>query len=429
MATYEESTLREPLGPREANPYATAQEQFDRAAEMLDLEPAMREFLRQPQREVRVMLPVHMDNGSVTVFSGFRVQHSDARGPGKGGIRFHPQETVDTVRALAMWMTWKTAVVDIPLGGSKGGVICNPKAMSQRELESLSRAYIREVARLLGPDQDVPAPDVYTTPQMMAWMMDEYCKLTGRLDFGVITGKPLAVGGSQGRGDATARGAWYTVREAAREWGMDLSSATMAVQGYGNAGSYAALLGQELFGCKTVAVSDTGGGIYCEKGLDPAAVLRHKQETGSVVGFPGAEALTSQEVLELPVDLLWPAALENVITGENAERIQAKIVAEAANGPTSPEADPVLYERGIHVIPDFLCNAGGVTVSYYEMVQNYSRDQWTANEVNRRLDGKMTEAYHAVLDRSRAHDVDMRCAAYLVAVERVATAVRLRGWI
>ena len=411
------------------NPYLAAQTQFDRAAEILDLDPAMREFLRRPQREIRVALPVKMDDGSVHVFQGFRVQHSDARGPSKGGIRFHPHETINTVRALSMWMTWKCAVVDIPLDGGKGGVICNPKRMSPGELERLSRCYIREIGRFLGPDADVPAPDVYTTPQIMAWMMDEYCKLSGRSDFGVITGKPLEIGGSIGRGDATARGAWYTVREAARELGMDLSKAKIAVQGYGNAGSFAALLGPELYGCETIAISDTGGGIYCESGLDAAAVLKHKQETGSVKGFPGADAITSQEVLELPVDVLWPSALENVITGENADRVKAPIIAEAANGPTTPEADPVLYENGRHVIPDFLCNAGGVTVSYFEMVQNACRDQWCAEEVDRRLDQKMTTAYHAVLAASRAHQVDMRCAAYLVAVRRVADAVRLRGWV
>jgi len=413
----------------EYNPFAVGQAQVDRAAELLNLDPTMQEFLRWPTRELRVRLPVQMDDGSVQVFPGFRVQHNNARGPNKGGIRYHPAETIDTVRALAMWMTWKCAVVDIPLGGAKGGVICNPKAMSSGELERLSRAYIREVAPIIGPDKDVPAPDVYTTPQIMAWMMDEYCKLSGKSDFGVITGKPLAVGGSQGRGDATAWGAWCTVREAAKALRMDLSKATIAVQGYGNAGSYAAILGQQLFGCKVIAVSDTGGGILNEAGLDTLAVRQHKAQTGSVVGFPDTSSITNGELLELDVDILWPAALENVITADNAARIKAKIVAEAANGPVTSEADPILHENGIHVIPDILCNAGGVTVSYFEMVQNASGDQWTEKYVHERLDQKMTVAYHSVLETANRQQVDMCTAAYLVAVQRVAEAVKLRGWV
>ena len=413
----------------EYNPFLAAQQQFDQSAELLDLEPAMREFLRYPMREMRVRLPVRMDDGHVEVFDGFRVQHSDARGPCKGGIRFHPQETLDTVRALSMWMTWKCSVVDIPLGGGKGGVICNPKQMSLTELETLSRAYIRQMVRIIGPHADVPAPDVYTTPQIMAWMMDEYSVISGASDFGVITGKPLAVGGSEGRGDATARGAWYTVREAAQMLGLDLSRATLAVQGYGNAGSFAAELGRNLFGCQVLAVSDSRGGIYSAQGLDPRAVQAHKARTGSVVGFPGADAISNEELLELDVDVLCPSALENVITAENAARIRAKIVAEAANGPTAPEADPILYANGVHVIPDFLCNAGGVTVSYFEMVQNYSRDQWAEKYVHERLDAKMTSAYQAVLQESQARKIDMRTAAYLVAISRVAEAVHLRGWV
>ena len=413
----------------EYNPFAAAQGQVDRAAELLNLDPAMQEFLRWPTRELQVRLPVQMDDGSVQVFPGFRVQHNNARGPNKGGIRYHPAETIDTVRALAMWMTWKCAVVDIPLGGAKGGVICNPKAMSSGELERLSRAYIREIAPIIGPARDVPAPDMYTNPQIMAWMMDEYCKLLGRSDFGVITGKPLAVGGSWGRDDATAWGSWCTVREAAHELGMDLGEATIAIQGCGNAGSYAALLGQQLFGCKIIAVSDTRGGIINEAGLDAAAVVQHKAQTGSVVEFPDADSITNSELFELDVDVLWPAALENVITADNAARIKAKIVAEAANGPTAPEADPILYEYGIHVIPDFLCNAGGVTVSYFEMVQNASCDQWSEQYVHERLDQKMTVAYHCVLETARRQQVDMRTAAYLVGVQRVAEAMCLRGWV
>ncbi len=413
----------------EHDPFVAAQVQFDHAAELLDLDPAMRQFLRVPQRELHMTLPVRMDDGHVEVFTGFRIQHNDARGPNKGGIRFHPQETVNTVKALAMWMTWKCAVVDIPLGGGKGGVICSPKAMSATELERLSRIYVREVWRIIGPHADVPAPDVYTTPQIMAWMMDEYCKLSGTSDFGVITGKPLEIGGSLGRGTATAQGGWYTVREAAQALGLPLKDASVAVQGFGNAGSYAALIGQEQFGCKILAVSDSSGGIINENGLDINEVLKHKRETGSVTGFRYSEPISNEALLELNVDVLWPAALENVITGENAGRIKAKIVAEAANGPTAPEADEVLHGNDVHVIPDILCNAGGVIVSYFEMVQNYSRDQWTEEDVARRLNRKMTESYHAVLDIAKARSIDMRTAAYVVAIQRVAAAVGLRGWV
>ena len=411
------------------NPFATAQAQLDKAAELLGLEPAMHELLRWPVREFLMKLPVRMDDGNVEVFPGFRVQFNDARGPTKGGIRFHPAETLDTVRALAMWMTWKCALVEIPLGGAKGGVICNPKEMSIRELERLCRAYIQQIAPIIGPDRDVPAPDVYTTPQMMAWMMDEYARMTGSSGFGVITGKPVAVGGSNGRADATARGGWYAVREAAQHLGIDLSQAVIAVQGYGNTGAYVAQLGQELLGCKVMAVSDSRGGIVSRAGLDTMAVLEHKQQTGSVVDFPEADSIANGDLLELDVDVLWPAALENVIDENNADRIKAKIVAEAANGPTTPEADPILYQNGVHVIPDSLCNAGGVTVSYFEMVQDYSRDQWSTEYVHKRLDEKMTMAYQCVLEIAKSNDVDMRTAAYLVSVQRVAEAVRLRGWV
>jgi glutamate dehydrogenase (NAD(P)+) len=411
------------------NPFAIAQHQFDEAAELLGLEPGMRAFLRVPMRELHVTIPVRMDDGSVKVFQGFRVQYNNARGPCKGGIRFHPEETIDTVRALAAWMTWKCSVVDIPLGGGKGGVICNPKEMSQTELERLSRAYIDAVARLIGPEDDVPAPDVYTTPQIMAWMMDEYSKLVGRNIFGVITGKPLALGGSAGRGDATARGGWYTVREAAKEFGVDLAKATVAVQGYGNAGSFAAILGKELFGARIVAVSDTRGGAMNPKGIDPRAALEHKNKTGSVAGLPGTQPITNEQILELDVDILWPCAMENVLTGENAGRVKARIVAEAANGPTTPEADKILHMKGIHVIPDFVCNAGGVTVSYFEMVQNFNHFYWAEKQVHEMLDRKMTDCYHAVLAASKRHKAHIRLAAYAVAVQRVAEAVRLRGWV
>ena len=411
------------------NPFRIAQEQLDEAAEHLKLDPATHAMLREPMRELHVLIPVRMDDGRVEVFQGFRVQYNDARGPTKGGIRFHPEETIDTVKALAAWMTWKTAVVDIPYGGGKGGVICNPKEMSEGELERLSRGYIRALGEFIGPEKDIPAPDVYTNPQIMAWMMDEFSKLRGYNTPGVITGKPLPLGGSLGRGDATARGGIFTVREAAKHLGLDLKGAPVAVQGYGNAGYYAAKLSKEYFGAKIVAVSDSRGGIYSEAGLDPEAVLKHKQEGGSVVGFPGAEQISNEELLELDVTLLWPAALENVITEENAPRIKAKIIAEAANGPTTPEADRILHEKGAFVIPDFLCNAGGVTVSYFEWVQNINGYYWSEEEVYERLDAKMTKAFHDVLEMHKERKVHMRLAAYLVAVQRVAEAMRLRGWV
>jgi glutamate dehydrogenase (NAD(P)+) len=369
-----------------------------------------------------------MDDGDVKVFKGFRVQYNDSRGPAKGGIRFHPDETVDTVRALAAWMTWKTAVMDLPLGGGKGGIICNPKQLSERELERLSRAYINAIAWIIGPERDIPAPDVYTTPQIMGWMMDEYSKLRGYTAPGAITGKPLSIWGSLGRDDATARGAWYAIREAAVVLGVELRGARIAIQGFGNAGTFAATLGEQLFGCKVVALSDSGGGVYDARGLNYDEVRAHKKATGSVSGFPRGERISNADVLEVDADILIPAALENQITAENAPRVTAKIVAEAANGPTTPEADAVLFPRGVFVIPDFLCNAGGVTVSYFEWVQNQRGMPWELEDVHRRLDRKMTRAFHEVLASSRQHRVDMRTGAYCVAVARVAEATRARGW-
>ncbi len=411
------------------NPWIIAQRQLDRAAKILKLAPGVHAVLREPSREMHVSIPVRMDDGSTRVFKGFRVQYNDARGPTKGGIRFHPDETIDTVRALAAWMTWKTAVVDIPLGGGKGGIICNPKQLSMGELERLSRGYIQQIGRILGPEQDVPAPDVYTTPQVMAWMVDEFSKQRGYNSPGVITGKPIPLGGSAGRGDATARGAVYTVREASKHLGLDPKTSRVAIQGFGNAGSFAATLSQELLGSKIVAVSDSRGGVHNEEGLDPAALIAHKRETGSVTGFPGTKPVSNNELLELDVDVLWPSALENAITGENADRVRAKIVAEAANGPTTPEADDILFKKDIFVIPDFLCNAGGVTVSYFEWVQNITGDYWDEDVVHARLDRKMTKAFHDVLEVSADHKVDMRTGAYLVSVARVAEAMKLRGWV
>ena len=410
------------------NSFAIAQYQFDTAATILNLDSRLRAVLREPVRELHVSLPVRMDDGDVRVFKGFRVQYNDARGPSKGGIRFHPDETIDTVRALAAWMTWKTAVMDLPLGGGKGGIICNPKALSERELERLSRAYINAIAWIMGPERDIPAPDVYTTPQIMGWMMDEYSKLRGYTAPGAITGKPLSIWGSLGRDDATARGAWYAIREAANVLGIDLAKARVAIQGFGNAGTFGATLGKQLYGCTVVAISDSKGGVFNPKGLVYEDVMAHKQSTGSVDGFPKGERISNADLLEVDADILMPAALENQITAQNASHIKARIVAEAANGPTTPEADTVLHERGVFVIPDFLCNAGGVTVSYFEWVQNQRGMPWELEDVHRRLDRKMTRAFGEVLESSRKHNVDMRTGAYCVAVARVAEATRARGW-
>jgi glutamate dehydrogenase (NAD(P)+) len=411
------------------NPFDNARKQVDRCAEILNLDTTITEMLKTPMRELHVSFPVRMDDGSLKVFQGFRVQYNNARGVTKGGIRFHPDETIDTVRALAAWMTWKCALLDLPLGGAKGGIICNPKEMSMPELERLSRAYIRNVFPLIGPEEDVPAPDVYTTPQIMAWMMDEYSTIAGKPQFGVITGKPLSIGGSPGRDDATARGGMYTIREAAKAIGMDLNKATVAVQGYGNAGYHAARLCTELFGAKTVAICDSKGAIHCPAGIDPGLAFACKTKNGSVCDLPDVEHIPPEDLLELDVDILIPAAVENVITEQNALNIKARVIAELANGPTTPEADDILYENGVHVIPDFLCNAGGVTVSYFEMVQNFSMCCWEKSEVHGRLDNKMTAAYHSVLDASREYKINMRQAAYVRAVKRVVEAMELRGWV
>ncbi|MFC2005330.1 Glu/Leu/Phe/Val dehydrogenase [Chloroflexota bacterium] len=416
----------------EINPFEIVQKQLDSCAETLNLDPEVTAILKTPMRELHVSLPVRMDDGSVKVFQGFRIQYNDARGITKGGIRFHPDETIDTVRALAAWMTWKCALLDLPLGGAKGGIICNPKEMSVGELERLSRAYIRAVFQFIGPEKDVPAPDVYTTPQIMAWMMDEYSVILGKPQFGVITGKPLAIGGSEGRGDATALGGMYTIREAANSIGIDLSKAKVAIQGYGNAGYHAARLCNELFGSKIVALCDSKGAVCCKVGeseIDPQAAYECKMSTSSVCNLPGTEPITSEDLLELDVDILIPSAIENVITEKNAPNIKARIVAELANGPTTPEADDILHANGVHVIPDFLCNAGGVTVSYFEMVQNFYMYSWEETEVKARLDAKMTAAYHSVLNTSREYKINMRQAAYVRAVERVLEAMKLRGWV
>ncbi|MCL5889139.1 MAG: Glu/Leu/Phe/Val dehydrogenase [Candidatus Thermoplasmatota archaeon] len=405
-----------------------AVKQLEKAAKVMKLEQDALDILKTPQQILEVSLPVRMDNGKVKTFRGFRVHYNNARGPVKGGIRFHPEETLSTVKALSAWMTWKTAVVDVPMGGAKGGIICNPKEMSPAELERLSRAYVRAVGDFIGPEVDVPAPDVYTTPQIMAWMMDEYEIISRRSAPGVITGKPLTLGGSQGRGDATAKGGMYVLKVGAKKKGVDLSKATVAVQGFGNAGQFAMTLVKEHFGSKVVAISDTKGGIYSEKGLDFNEILKHKQKAGTVQGLAGTKNITNEDLLELGVDILIPAAIENQITGKNADKIKAKIVLELANGPTTPEADEILYKKGVLVLPDFLANAGGVTTSYFEWVQNIGGYYWTKDEVYERLDKKMTVAAEDVLATAEKYKVDPRTGAYIISIRRVADAMKARGW-
>ena len=411
------------------NPFEISQRQLDAAAKKLNLDPQVHALLREPLRILEVHFPVRMDDGVYKTFTGFRVQYNDARGPTKGGLRFHPEETIDTVKALAAWMTWKCAVVGIPYGGGKGGVICNPKELSSTELEGIARGYVRAVGRFIGPERDIPAPDVYTTPQIMGWMMDEYSKMVGYNVPGVITGKPLPLGGSLGRGDATARGVVYCIIEAAKEIGLELKGATVAIQGYGNAGYFCGTLMEELAGSKVVAITDSRGGVYDSNGIDSEAAFQYKQQNGSLAGFNGLKAITNDEVLELNVDVLIPAAIESVITDRNAANVKAKIVAEAANGPTTPEADAILHANGVYVIPDFLCNAGGVTVSYFEWVQNIGGYYWPIEDVHTQLKAKMVQAFHETHDMAKLHNVDNRIGAYMVSVQRVAEAMKLRGWV
>ncbi|GAC1393291.1 MAG: Glu/Leu/Phe/Val dehydrogenase [Ktedonobacteraceae bacterium] len=408
------------------NPYHMAVQQFELAAEKLNLSEDMREILRQPKRELAVNFPVRLDSGRIKTFTGYRVQHNMNRGPAKGGIRYSPDVTLDEVRALAMWMTWKCAVVGIPYGGAKGGVICDPKSMTPAELERMTRRYATEISIIIGPHSDIPAPDVNTNSQVMAWMMDTYSMHAGFSVPAVVTGKPLSIGGSEGRNDATATGVLFVTRQAAKRIGMPLKGARVSIQGYGNAGSIAARLFHNE-GCKIVAVSDTRGGIYNESGLNPATVLRHKQERGTVVGFPQSQSLRVQDVLEVPCDILIPAATEGVITSKNAERIQARIVAEAANGPTTPEADRILFERDCHVIPDILANAGGVTVSYFEWVQDLQSFFWGVEEITQKLEMIMNRAFTSVAEKADQHHCDMRLAANMLAISRVAEATQIRG--
>jgi glutamate dehydrogenase (NAD(P)+) len=408
------------------NIWAVAQSQFDHAADKLDLDDGMRRVLRVPQRELTVNFPVTMDDGSVRVFTGHRVQHNVSRGPGKGGIRYHQDVSLDEVRALSMWMTWKCACVNIPYGGAKGGVVVDPKKLSIREVEGLTRRFTTEISPLIGPERDIPAPDVNTNAQTMAWIMDTYSMHHGFTIPGVVTGKPIAIGGSLGRNEATARGAVFTLQQWAAAKNQPLQGARVAIQGYGNAGSIAATLLREQ-GATIVAVSDSSGGIHNPNGLEPSKVGTWKQEHGTVVGFPGADEVSNQELLEVDCDILVPAALEGQITRHNAARIKAKVVAEAANGPTTPEADAILHDRGVFLIPDILCNAGGVTVSYFEWVQDMQSFFWTEERINESLKEIMDRAFEAVYAMSERHEVDMRTAAYMVAVARVAEATMLRG--
>ena len=408
------------------NPYHMAVEQFELAADVLNLSEDMREILRQPKRELIVHFPVRLDDGRIRTFTGYRVQHNVNRGPAKGGIRYSPDVTLDEVKALAMWMAWKCAVVGIPYGGAKGGVICDPKQMSAAELERLTRRYATEISIVIGPHSDIPAPDVNTNSQVMAWIMDTYSMHEGYSIPAVVTGKPLSIGGSEGRNDATATGVLFVTRAAAKRIAMPLKGARVSVQGFGNAGSIAARLFYNE-GCKIVAVSDTRGGIYNENGLDPAAVLRHKQEHGSVVSFPHAQVVSVQDVLEVPCDVLIPAATEGVITEANADRIQARIISEAANGPTTPAADKILFKKGIVVVPDILANAGGVTVSYFEWVQDIQSFFWGVEEITQKLEMIMNRAFAAVAAKSDQYHCDMRLAANMLAISRVAEATQIRG--
>ncbi len=412
--------------PEELNPYEIAKQQFDRAADYLELEDSMRRVLKNAKRQLVVSIPVKMDNGEVQVFEGYRVQHNIARGPAKGGIRYHPQVTLDEVKALASWMTWKCATVGIPYGGGKGGVICDTKVLSIGEIERLTRRYAFEIAPIIGPDSDIPAPDVYTDEQTMAWIMDTISMVRGRTELGVVTGKPISLGGSQGRGEATARGCLYALREACSVKGMELKGARVAVHGFGNAGANIARL-VAADGAIVVAICDSRSGVHAEGGIDVEAALRHKAQTTSVLGLQNTKEISSEDVLGIDCDILLPSALENAITLESVGRVKAKIIAELANGPTTPGADRVLADEGVFLVPDILANAGGVTVSYYEWVQDLYSYFWSESEINNRLEQTMRVAFHAVYEKAQKFDTDMRTGAYILAVDRVAEATRMRG--
>jgi glutamate dehydrogenase (NAD(P)+) len=419
--------MSEPTGNNTINPFSVALKQLDEASQIIGIDKGMHDVLAQPKRVLIVSIPTRMDNDEIHVFTGFRSQHNDARGPFKGGIRYHPQVSIDEVKALSMWMTWKCAIANIPYGGGKGGIICNPKQMSTGELERMTRRYAYAIADIIGPHTDIPAPDVYTGGKEMSWIMDTYSALKGNfVQPEVITGKPLAIGGSLGRNEATGRGLSFTVREAAKKLGINLRAATVAVQGFGNAGQFAAQLVEEM-GAKVVAVSDSQGGISNENGISVGSVRAHKEKTGSVVGFSGSKSISNEEILETDCTILIPAALENQITKNNAANVSAKLVAEAANGPTTPEADEILHKNKIMVIPDVLANSGGVTVSYFEWLQNLRREYWTEQQVNIMLDKKMTEAFSDVYDTHDKYQVNMRKASIALAVGRVTEAIKTRG--
>lgn len=410
------------------NPHEIAQILISNATRELALPGAAYEYLKEPERILTISIPVRMDNGEVKTFVGYRSQHSTVIGPAKGGVRFHPEVTLDEVKALSTWMTFKCAVIGLPYGGGKGGVICDPSTMSKRELEALSRGYIRALADFVGPDRDIPAPDVNTNPQIMGWMMDEYSKMKGYNAPGLITGKPMILGGSAGRGAATGRGTVICVREAAARIGMNLRGATAAIQGFGNVGSWTAMLLDEL-GVKIVAINDAQGGAYNPSGIHIPEAVEFYAQNGTVKGLPHSEQINTANLLTLDVDILVPAALENQITLANADQIKARIIAEAANGPTTPEAARILTEKGLLQIPDILCNAGGVTVSYFEWVQNIQNYYWTEEEVNTKLEHMMVNAFNAVYKVHEQRHVSMRRAAYMVAIKRLADAMTARGWI
>jgi glutamate dehydrogenase (NAD(P)+) len=410
----------------EENPFEAMMSRFDRAAELLDLEPGIYKVLRHPEKQVTVSIPVMLDNGEVEVFTGHRVQYNTARGPAKGGIRFDMGVTLEEVKALAAWMAWKCAVVNLPFGGGKGGVVCDPLKMSVGELERVTRRYTAGIIHMLGPDRDVPAPDVNTNERVMAWVMDTYSMHVGQTTTAVVTGKPIEMGGSLGRREATGRGCMFVTREALKHLGMPINGTTVAVQGFGNVGSIAAELLQQL-GCTIVGISDRTGGYYNKKGIDVKAAVAHAKQHRSLEGFTGGDSITNEQLLELDVDVLLPAALENVITSKTAPNIRAKVICEGANGPTTAGADSILAERGIFVIPDILANAGGVTVSYFEWVQDRGGYFWDEKTVNQRLEQIMVQSFDAVLALSKQHKVDMRTAAYMLSISRVATVHKLRG--
>jgi glutamate dehydrogenase/leucine dehydrogenase len=421
------SATVDPQQQRESlNPFEIAVKQFNNAADHLGLDEGMRKVLSQPKRALIVSVPVRMDDGSINVYEGFRVNHNIARGPAKGGIRYHLGVTLDEVKALASWMTWKCAVVNIPFGGGKGGIVCDPQKMSKGEVERLSRRYFSEIISMVGPEKDIPAPDVNTNPQVMAWFMDTYSMTVGYTALGVVTGKPLSVGGSQGRNEATARGVLFTVAEAMKKMNKTLAGSTVAIQGFGNVGGNSAKLFAEA-GCKIVAVSDVSGGIYNKNGLDVPRLFEHVEKHRTVQGFAETETVSNSDLLELDVDILIPAALENQITLANVNNIRAKLIGEAANGPTTPEADNILRDKGITVIPDILCNAGGVTVSYFERVQGLYSIFWDEAMVNSQLERIMVGAFNDVWETSKKYNVDLRTGANILAVGRVAEASQIRG--